>query len=132
MNKAVMLAAGLLVLASPALSQSSRPDDRDGRDSYDRHDSSRGSWGGDRGWREMARGGAGREMGEGGGHGGGARFMVRSGDARIAVKCDSSESMRACVDATLTLLDRVRAQSSGTGSGSTSGATSAPAAPTPR
>jgi hypothetical protein len=32
--------------------------------------------------------------------------------------------MRACVDATLTLLDRVRSQSSATGSGTTSGATS--------
>jgi hypothetical protein len=38
----------------------------------------------------------------------GARFMLRSGDASVMVRCDPSESMRTCVDATLTLLDKVR------------------------
>src|SRR3954466_3286408 len=98
MTKPLLLAVSLALLASPALSQSSsRPDDRD---SYaDRRD--RG-WGRERdGWHGMSD--AGR-----GGAGGGARFMVRNGDAVVAVRCDGSEPMRACVDATLTLLDRVR------------------------
>jgi hypothetical protein len=58
-----------------------------------------------------------------GGSGRGARFMVRNGDAVVAVRCDGSEPMRACVDATLTLLDRVRsmppAPTSSPGPGST-------------
>jgi hypothetical protein len=115
MTKSLLLAVGLTLLASPALSQSSpRPDDRD---SYaDRRDRDRG-WGRERdGWHGMSddeRGGSGR----------GARFMVRNGDAVVAVRCDGSEPMRACVDATLTLLDRVRsmppAPTSGPGPGST-------------
>ena len=39
---------------------------------------------------------------------GGASFMVRSGHASVAVRCDAGESMRACVDATLVLLEPVR------------------------
>jgi hypothetical protein len=131
MNKLLLLAAGLVALASPALSQTSGSDDRDSRGSYDRREGARGGWREDRGWRDMARDSArdsGREMGDEGRRGGGdrrgARFMVRSGDSRVAVACDSGESMRACVDATLTLLDRVRSQSSATGSGTSSGTTS--------
>src|SRR5215213_3424644 len=115
MSKSLLLAVGLALLASPALSQSSpRPDDRD---SYaDRRDRDRG-WGRERdGWHGMSdneRGGSGR----------GARFMLRNGDAVVAVRCDGSEPMRACVDATLLLLDRVRSlpppASPGTSPGST-------------
>jgi hypothetical protein len=36
-------------------------------------------------------------------------FLLRHGDATIAVRCDPSDSMRACVDATATLLDKARA-----------------------
>jgi hypothetical protein len=130
MNKLLLLAAGLVALASPALSQTSGSDDRDSRGSYDRREGGRGGWREDRGWRDMARDtgrDSGRELGDEGRRGSdrrGARFMVRSGDSRVAVACDSGESMRACVDATLTLLDRVRSQSSATGSGTTSGSTS--------
>jgi hypothetical protein len=132
-NKALVLALGVGVLASPALSQGSlRSDERDG---YSARDSGRGSWREDRARRDTREDE--RSAGRTGGDEersdrpsrGGARFMVRSGDARVAVRCDERESMRACVDATTTLLERVRSQSAG----SASGATSSPAAPaTPR
>ena len=38
----------------------------------------------------------------------GAGFLLRSGDATMAVRCDPQENMRACVDATTTLLERAR------------------------
>jgi hypothetical protein len=41
--------------------------------------------------------------------GNGASFWLRVGDTRIAAKCPMSESMRACVDATLMLLDKAKA-----------------------
>ena len=129
MKKAFLLAAGVAVLASPALSQSSSRDDD--RDSY----SSR-SERGDRGWRG-SREGRWHEMRDYGGKGGGARFMLRSGEATVAVRCDESESMRACVDATLMLLDRVRPQgatpsASGSGSGAgTSGTGTGAGSPNP-
>src|SRR6516164_2159726 len=39
---------------------------------------------------------------------GGARFVLRHGDSMVAVRCDPQDSMKACVDATLTLLDHAR------------------------
>jgi hypothetical protein len=88
-------------------------EDRNRRSGMDQDDDKRG----DRGWRR----GAGVDGGMGGGGmGGGAHFMLRSGDTRLAVRCDSQESMRACVDATLSLMDKAR---------SLAPATSAPAAP---
>jgi hypothetical protein len=97
MIKPLPLAVGLALLASPALSESSpRPDDRDSYSDRRDRDRDRG-WGRD-GWRDDERGRPDR----------GARFMVRNGDAVVSVRCDGSESMRACVDATLTLLERVR------------------------
>ena len=55
--------------------------------------------------------------------GGGAAFFLRNGDAMVAVRCDSQDSMRTCVDATLTLLDRARSmQPSATTPGGTPGA----------
>jgi hypothetical protein len=53
---------------------------------------------------------------------GAASFYVRSGDTRLAVRCDERESMRSCADTALTVLDRIRTQ------GSTAPLT-APAAP---
>jgi hypothetical protein len=51
---------------------------------------------------------------------------LRNGDSVVAVRCDPQDSMKACVDATLTLLDRARSmQSSGTAPGGT------PAGPPP-
>lgn len=137
MTKAFLLAgiAGALALTTlPALAQQgpSRPDDRDGYS--DRGGRDQGSWrdgpwrgGGDRGgWHDMARGDD-HEM-RGGGRGGrhrGARFMVRSGDAAVAVRCDAEESMRSCLDATLTLLERARGLSPG-GAGGSAGSGSGP------
>jgi hypothetical protein len=133
-NKALVLALGVGVLASPALSQGSfRSDERDGYSTA--REGGRGSWREDRAGRDMrddersaGRRGGDEERSDRPARGG-ARFMVRSGDARVAVRCDERESMRACVDATTTLLERVRSQSAG----SASGPTSSPAAPaTPR
>jgi hypothetical protein len=66
------------------------------------------------------------------GHSRAARFVLRSGEARMAVRCDDRESMRACVDAALTMFDRVRTQQGTTsGSTSTAPASPAPSSPTP-
>lgn len=37
-----------------------------------------------------------------------AMFNIRVGEARMKVKCDTRETMRSCVDAALTLLDKAR------------------------
>jgi hypothetical protein len=96
MRKAFVIAAGLMLIALPALSQrSSETEDRGG--SYDRHD---------RDLEELLRGigddGSGRRLRRGAG------FMLRSGETTVAVRCDPQENMRACVDATTTLLERAR------------------------
>lgn len=64
-----------------------------------------------------------------GGMGGGARFMLRSGDTQLAVRCDGQESMRTCVETTITLMDKARslATSSSATSSSTPSPTPAPA-----
>ena len=100
MNKAILIAAGLILATAPAFAQGhSRSDDRDRySDRDDRGDRDRGSWrhhmddDDDRGERRSR----------------GARFMMRTGDSMIDVRCDPGESMRSCVDATMTLMDRVR------------------------
>jgi hypothetical protein len=71
----------------------------DGRDSsYSRRD---------RDLEEILRG-----IGEGGHEGmrrgGGAAFFLRNGDAMVAVRCDPHDSMKECVDSTLTLMERAR------------------------
>jgi hypothetical protein len=100
MNKALLLTAALVLVPLPALSQGgSRSDDREYGDRRD--DIERAL----RDIAEEARGGGG---GGGGGPRRGASFLFRSGDATIAVRCDGKESMRACVDATLALLDKAR------------------------
>jgi hypothetical protein len=58
---------------------------------------------------------------------GGARFFLRSGETRLGVVCDTAESMRNCVDAAMTLFDKVRQGALGT-----SGATGGPSTPAPR
>jgi hypothetical protein len=119
----LILATGAALIATSAFAQSSgrdRDDDRRGwreerrddrRDSRDRDDM------------------RGRSMSDNDDRGASrpARFFVRSGDARIAVRCDDRESMRTCVDATLTLYDRIRTQAAA--SGSTSSASPGPSSP---
>jgi hypothetical protein len=111
MNRAFVITAVLLLSPLPAFSQS--PPAGEGRDSsYSRRD---------RDLEELLRG-----IGDGGREGmrrGGAAFFLRSGDAMVAVRCDPQDSMRACVDATLTLLDRARSmQPSGAAPGGAPGA----------
>ncbi|WP_293868606.1 hypothetical protein [uncultured Alsobacter sp.] len=50
-----------------------------------------------------------RGMAQRDGRRGGASFMLRSGDTRLAVRCSAQETMRACVEAATTLMDRARA-----------------------
>lgn len=112
MKKALVMAAGLMLIALPALSQSSA--DTDARDrSYDRRDRDD--------LEELLRGigddGSGSRLRRGAG------FLLRSGDATVAVRCDPQETMRACVEATTTLLERARTALPPGG---------APAAPPPR
>jgi hypothetical protein len=59
--------------------------------------------------------------------GGGARFMLRSGDVRLAVQCGRGETMRDCVEATILLMDKAR----GSGRGQAGGSDTAPSSPNP-
>jgi hypothetical protein len=96
MKKALVLAAALALLPLPALSQGmSHSEDRDSSDHRKDRDLE----------------GVLRELGSGmrGGGARGASFFLRSGDATVAVRCDPGDSMRACVDATLTLLEKAKA-----------------------
>jgi hypothetical protein len=96
MNRAFFITAVLLVSPFPAFSQTAPGGD--GRDSsYSRSD---------RDLEDILRGmgGYARE----GLRSGGAAFFLRNGDAMVAVRCDPQDSMKSCVDATLTLLDRAR------------------------
>ena len=109
MNKAFVAATVLLLTPFPAFSQSAPSGD--GRDSsYSRRD---------RDLEDLLRG-----IGDHGREGRrpGASFFLRSGDATVAVRCDPQDSMKSCVDATLTLLDRARStQPSGAAAGGTPG-----------
>jgi hypothetical protein len=96
MRKVLVIAFGLVFAATAADAQGSRRDDRDDDWRDDRREWREDD---DDGWRDR------RSMNDGRG---GARFMLRSGDTRLGVVCDRGESMRSCVDATLTLLDRAR------------------------
>jgi hypothetical protein len=102
MNKALLIAPALLIFSSPALSQNALGGD--GKDS---------SYPGmGRDLDEIVR--AIGESGRGGLRRGGAAFFLRTGDSIVAVRCDPQDSMRSCVESTLTLLDKARsAQSSG-------------------
>ncbi|HEY6834368.1 MAG TPA: hypothetical protein VI251_17995 [Pseudolabrys sp.] len=104
MKKALVLAAALALLPLPAMSQGmSHSDDRDSSDHRKDRDVE----------------GVLRELGvgtRGGGGGRGASFFLRNGDSTVAVRCDPGDSMRACVDATLTLLEKARAAAPQAGS----------------
>lgn len=126
MRKALLLAAGLALIGTSAWSQGSsrdRDDDSHGRwhDGYSRWDRD-----GDRD-RDDRRGRAMRDDDEDDRSGRGARFFLRSGDTMLRVVCGDNESTRACVDAALTMFDRVQSQSRSSGSsGSSSPAPSTP------
>ena len=109
MNMAFVITAVLLLSPFPAFSQTAGGGE--GRDfSYARKD---------RDLEDILRGigDHGREPRRGG-----ASFFLRSGDGTLAVRCDPQDSMKSCVDATLTLLDRARAmQPSGAAPGGTPG-----------
>jgi hypothetical protein len=112
MNRAFVITVVLLLSPFPAFSQTAPGGD--GRDSsYSRKDK-------DRDLEDILRG-----IGEHGREGprrGGASFFLRSGDGTLAVRCDPQDSMKSCVDATLTLLDRARSmQPSGAAPGGTPG-----------
>jgi hypothetical protein len=110
MNKAIVVTAMLLLSSPPAFSQNAAG--AAGRDSSTRID---------RDVDELLRSG---DYGRGvlRPRGGGAAFFLRNGDATIAVRCDPQESMKSCVDNTLTLLDKARSmQPSGATQGGTPG-----------
>ncbi|TAI64596.1 hypothetical protein CWO89_18150 [Bradyrhizobium sp. Leo170] len=112
MNKAFALTATLLLISPPAFSQNAPSSDQ--RDSsYSRSD---------RDLDDVLR--AIGESGRGGARRGGAAFFLRNGDAMVAVRCDPQDSMKACVDTTLTLLERARSMQPG--GGAQSGAPGAP------
>ena len=113
MNRAFVITAVLLLSPFPSFGQTAAGGE--GRDfSYSRKD---------RDLEDILRG-----IGDHGREGresrrrGGASFFLRSGDGTLAVRCDPQDSMKSCVDATLTLLDRARSmQPSGAAPGGTPG-----------
>ena len=98
MRKALLLATAVAMSASVAQAQGRDRDRDDDDDSYRREY---------RDERERDRGDHHRWHHRGG-YGGGARFFIRSGETRLGVVCDRGESMRNCVDAALTLFDKIR------------------------
>ncbi|MDR6756282.1 hypothetical protein J2Y48_001572 [Mycoplana sp. BE70] len=96
MNRILFIAAGLLLLSFPALGQTAS-----------------GSGSGDRGAiqdreiEDLLRSIT-DEVSGGGGPRRGAAFVLRSGDATVAVRCDPRETMKDCVDLTAALLEKAR------------------------
>jgi len=119
MHKVLILAAGLALIGTSAMSQST---------SRDRDDYSRGHWydGGydrwDRGKDDMRRSMRDDDDDQTGRN---ARFFVRNGDTQLRVVCGDRESTQACIDSALRLFDRVQSQPRTTGS---SGPSAPPAA----
>ena len=107
MKRVLLIAAMSLFISPPAFSQGAH----DGDSSYGRMDHMDHDHDADDILRAI------RESGRGGMRRGGAGFFMRNGDNVVAVRCDPQDSMRACVDATLTLLERAKSvQSSGAAS----------------
>ena len=79
-----------LLISYPALSQSSTEPGRRDRDLRELEELLRGD--------ERSSGPSRRGFG----------FLLRSGDAMIVARCDPRESMKACVEATSTLLEKAR------------------------
>lgn len=99
MNKILFISAGLLLMPLPALSQTA-PDSDPGRQGsvQDKQD---------REIEDLLRSIT-DEVSGGGGPRRGASFLLRSGDATVAVRCDPRESMSDCVDLTTRLLEKAR------------------------
>ena len=55
----------------------------------------------------------------GGGEMGSAHFRIRSGDASVMVRCGDEEPMKACVEAAMMLLDKLRSKPPAPGVSST-------------
>lgn len=99
MNKILLITAGLLLMPLPAWSQSASDSDPGDRGSYrDRQE---------REIEDLLRSITDEVSGSTGPRRG-ASFLLRSGDATIAVRCDPRESMSSCVDLTTQLLERAR------------------------
>lgn len=112
MRRALLTACVVALTASASLAQGMR-----GRDRDEWRDRDRRVWQENDDDHHQYRGRGGR----------GAGFFLRSGDSSLAVRCDPSESMRTCLDTTLTLVDRLqRLRADGGGSG---GAPSTPSTP---
>ena len=110
MNRAFVITAVLLLSPFPAFGQHA-PEGDEHDSSYSRRD---------RDLEDILRGIGGYDRE--GLRRGGAAFFLRNGDASVAVRCDPQDSMKSCVDSTLTLLDRARSmQPSGAAPGGTSG-----------
>jgi hypothetical protein len=133
MRKALLIAASLtLVVTNAALSQSRDEDSRPSSRSWDYRDGSDR-----RGWREERGGGQDWERKpamatRSGGEMGSARFRIRSGDASVVVRCGDDEPMKACVEATMMLLDKLRSMPAPAASSTPSSAPPAsPSTPAP-
>lgn len=117
MRKALIAATCLLVLPLPVIAQSSSRDEDRGR-SYDRGNSRRDDtrYRPNEDWDRSYWHGYGAEA-----PGGGSSFHIRMGDAKIHVRCGPRETLKDCVDAATTLLDKARSLpvtgSANTGSG---------------
>ncbi len=98
MKKLLMVAIGLLFTSLPAYSQSST-DSSDHGSSYGKRDRELEEI-----MRDLGDEGFARHQHRGGGFG----FFMRNGDATVAVRCDPNDSMKACVEATTTLLEKAR------------------------
>jgi hypothetical protein len=99
MKRAFVITAAVLLSSFPAFGQNV-PGGGEGRE---------GAYSGrDRDLMDLLRGIGREELRHGG-----AAFFLRQGDAMVAVRCDPQESMRACVDVTLTLLERARSAQAG-------------------
>jgi hypothetical protein len=96
MKRAFLIAAMLALVSPPAFSQNAPSDGKDaGASRIDRDV--------DDILRDI------RESGRSGFRRGGASFFLRSGDSVIAVRCDPQDTMKACVEATQTLMERAKA-----------------------
>jgi hypothetical protein len=114
MRKTLLLAVGLALVGTSAWSQTSSRD-RDDEPRARWHDGA-GRWDRDRDG-DRDRGDRFRRAmrddddNDNDRSGRGARFFLRSGDTQLRVVCGDEESTRACVDAALSMFDRVQSQS---------------------